>query len=86
MKPEVYETTKYLAGYGMNKKEKNTILFMKEEVIQEHLRFLMETPSPVYEPEPEHVNIEHPDMVEIEHKQQENSSNACDLLAREVGE
>ena len=34
----------------MNKREKNTILFMKEEVIQEHLKFLMETPAPVYEP------------------------------------
>ena len=54
----------------MNKKQKNTILFMKEEVIQEHLKFLMETPSPVYEPEPEHINIEHPDLVEIEHQQQ----------------
>lgn len=37
---------------------------MKEEVIQEHIKFLSASPPPVYEPEPESVNIEHPDLEE----------------------
>ena len=68
MNKEVYESNKNLAGYAMNKTGKNSILFMKEEVIQEHMKFLMESPAPVYEPEPDHVNIEHPDLVEAEHE------------------
>ena len=31
---EVHQNSKNLAGYGMNKNNKNTILFMKEEIIQ----------------------------------------------------
>ena len=65
---EVFESNKTLAGYGMNKGSKNSILFMKEEVIKEHLKFLMEAPVPVYEPEPEPINIDHADLTEAEYK------------------
>lgn len=56
---EVFQTNKTLAGYGMNKSNANSILFMKEEVLQEHIKFLTNTPSPIYEPDPveDHINI-----------------------------
>lgn len=81
MNKEVFESSKNLAGYGMNKKSKNTILFMKEEVIQEHIKFLTETPAPIYEAEPEHTNIEHPDLVQAEHMSIENTPTIDDLIA-----
>jgi hypothetical protein len=61
---EIYEENKSLAGYSLRKKQNQEILFMKEEVIQEHIKFLSASPPPLYEPEPESVNIEHPDLEE----------------------
>jgi hypothetical protein len=43
---------------------KHPVLFMKEDVIQEHIKFLTSTPPPVFEMETEPINIEHPDLIE----------------------
>lgn len=62
MNKDVFEYNKNLAGYSLKKGALQTIMFMKEEIIQEHIKFLTESPPPVYEPEPELINIEHPDL------------------------
>lgn len=61
---EVYEYNKSLAGYSMKRGNKHSILFGKEDIIQEHIKFLAATPAPIYENEPEPINIEHPDLIE----------------------
>jgi hypothetical protein len=68
---EVSEYNKNLAGYSMKKGVKHSILFMKEDVIQEHLKFLTSTPPPIFETEAEQINIEHPDLIEAEKMQAE---------------
>lgn len=56
----------------MKRGTKHPILFGKEEVIQEHIKFLAATPPPVFEAEqPEPINIEHPDLIEAEKIQME---------------
>lgn len=57
MNKEVYEYNKSLAGYSMKRGNKHPILFVKEDVINEHIKFLTSTPPPVYETEAEHINI-----------------------------
>jgi hypothetical protein len=43
---------------------KSPIVFMKDEIIKEHLKFLASTPTPVFDSEPDHIiNIEHPDLI-----------------------
>jgi hypothetical protein len=39
----------------MKKGNKNSILFGKDEIIQEHLKFLAASPPPVFELEPEQI-------------------------------
>jgi hypothetical protein len=48
----------------MRRGVKNPIVFMKDEIIKEHLKFLASTPTPVFDSEPERINIEHPDLLE----------------------
>ena len=52
MNKELYEYNKNLAGFSLKKGQVQTVMFMKEEVIKEHIKFLSATPPPVYEPEP----------------------------------
>lgn len=59
---EVYEQRKTLAGYTLRKNAGQSIMFVKEDVIQAHFKFLAACPTPVFEPEPDTVNIEHPDL------------------------
>lgn len=44
-----------------------------QDIIAAYVTFLQKCPSPVFEQEPEHVNIEHPDLVEELQKQLEEN-------------
>lgn len=64
----------------MRKDIKHEIMFQKEvpsfpiqDIIAAYVTFLQKCPSPVFEQEPEHVNIEHPDLVEELQKQLEEN-------------
>lgn len=46
---EVYDYNKNLAGYSLKRGMPQAIMFMKEEVIKEHIKFLTATPPPIYE-------------------------------------
>ena len=70
---EVFNSKKSLAGFSMRKDIKHEIMFQKEDIIAAHVTFLQKCPSPVFEQEPEHVNIEHPDLVEDLQKQLEEN-------------
>lgn len=63
---ETYEQRKNLAGYALKKSPNHSIMFMKEDVIQAHLKFLSACPAPEFEPEKPFINIEHPDY-EVSH-------------------
>lgn len=58
---ETYEQRKNLAGYALKKSPNHSIMFMKEDVIQAHLKFLSACPAPEFEPEKPLINIQHPD-------------------------
>ena len=58
---ETFEQRKNLAGYALKKNGGHSIMFMKEDVIQAHFKFLAACPAPEYEPEKPAANIEHPD-------------------------
>ena len=45
---ETIEQRKTLAGYAMKKKEGQPIMFVKEDVIQAHFKFLAACPAPVF--------------------------------------
>lgn len=65
---ELFNTRKSLAGFS-KKEVKHEIMFLKEDIINNYMTFLQKCPSPIYEVEPEHINIEHPDLVEELQKQ-----------------
>lgn len=44
-----------------------------QDIIAAYVTFLQKCPSPVFEQEPEHVNIDHPDLVEELQKQLEEN-------------
>jgi hypothetical protein len=49
---EVAGCSRKLGGYEMRRGGKAPIVFAKEEIIKEHIRFLASTPTPVFEIEP----------------------------------
>lgn len=48
MNKDVYEYNKTLAGFSLKKGPSQTIMFMKEEVLKEHIKFLAASPPPVF--------------------------------------
>ena len=59
----------------MRKNTNQKIMFQKEEVISEYITFLSKSPAPVYEPEPEKIDIESPDLIEELSRQLEDNMN-----------
>lgn len=46
----MFECNKNLAGFSLKRNANQNIMFMKEEVIKEHIKFLAMAPMPVYVP------------------------------------
>jgi hypothetical protein len=59
----VSDCNKNLAGYSMRRGVKSPIVFIKDDIIKEHLKFLASAPTPVFDSESDSINIMHPDLV-----------------------